>query len=244
MAQPRSQQTSVTPPIQNPQSPTMSQQQSQVETKGNGRISTIHPVLIRLREELGVQSAKTAEKSIGGFSWTIRPLGLEDSRWAAAKAEFFPGNAPKAITLEAALAAISIVAIDGVPVWEVFSIRLHPDEDPSNPSQLTRKMAADKLLEFLSKEAKLSLADKIYEAYTREVDPYSRVDSYTDHLSSYVCKAGLEDPVHDYRIKEEPEGEFYCKLCGRKLTEEGVLDLPLPSPSQMETLNYPSADMS
>lgn len=135
------------------------QHAQQTAKSGNGQAPTttetpkedIHPILAKLRKELGVQKVGKegyATRNVMGFGWTLRPLERGDFEWAMPRA--LDTNEFNNARYQSVIVSLAIAAIDGVPVIELYRKFWRDTDflvpDPYMPPQALRHLLAEHVL--------------------------------------------------------------------------------------------------
>ena len=143
-----------------------------------------HPILTKLRQDLGIDQINPADVEVGGHRWTMTILAPGDVALAARLTDSMSDTpTERQIVYQGAITSHSIVAIDGVPVYQVFGIVPMPGivvTDHFRPPKSIRFLAAAKLFDFINDGSKTQLNDKLYDAYLDKVDIHGTVQSYLD----------------------------------------------------------------
>ncbi|MFA5135490.1 MAG: hypothetical protein WC505_06930 [Patescibacteria group bacterium] len=79
-------------------------------------------ILSRLKADLGIQKIKPVSVDWGGYKWHFAPAPAAMDRWLVAMAATDGANMYSVLKV-----AISLVGIDGEPVWKVLGIELEAD---------------------------------------------------------------------------------------------------------------------
>lgn len=204
-----------------------------------------HPVLQRLRERFGLKALETKSETIGGIKFTFRKY----TNQAYAKFVINYVQSPMSVETDAefmtklpyALAAISIAAIDDVPVHEVFASALDLDpvlelraaaEDPLHPPTSVTVKVAEVLYPWLVGLSIPELGDTLA-ATLGKLFPEERLIK-DKGLWKYVCpKRGCTES-HERLPRYDVEGKMkpvYCSRHGVPMKALGSLeelaDIPL-----------------
>lgn len=171
-----------------PQSPTQSPSRpSQTPAVHPGPVKNLHPVLARLREDLGMESTRPMDVRVGKHTWTLATLTPGDLATASRLADQLAiGQVETKLVYETAIVAHAVMAIDAVPTYQVFGVEPPPGipvQNPLRPPRAVRYLAAGKLYDFIQDEAKTQLGTKLYDAYLDKVDGSGAVQSYLDDES-------------------------------------------------------------
>jgi hypothetical protein len=163
-----------TPPVAAPAAP----------VPPSGPPAGTNSILTGLREDFGIDSIPTVDIDINGHIFTMRVLDTASVSTALRFADTLSmTERENAINLQIALTAFAVFAIDGEPLWKVFSVPI-PDVDtvivegerrpifnPMKPPHGVRSIAASELMEFLSTELSASVLAELWKRYGTEVDP-------------------------------------------------------------------------
>ena len=187
----------------------------------------IHPVLQKLRATVGMRSVqKPIIVNVGGCRYSMRPLDRLAISQATTLALTTTTNPTiYQANLETAIIAFSIVAVDNVPIADVFSIpKYEQTTDDSQPSvPLTHiqrdEMAADALYMELLKSPN-ELIEALSTHYQQEFPP---LDLMMEGKAKFMCPVGncLQTRIGD-------AGEtYYCPIHGDRMAQEDHLPNPL-----------------
>lgn len=139
----------------------------------------------KLKEELGIETIEPHHVKVGSFKWTLVALNLEDGEWAAGNAnENVSNRNAHFISLETALTAIAVRAVDDMPVYELFEVEIPKDDqgtplkisDPLNPPDPIKFAAAEHVLHWIKRKLSDKVASRLYTIYATQVDPKTEVD--------------------------------------------------------------------
>ena len=142
-----------------------------------------HDVLVALKRDLGLISTNSdgvrvvhsVDVKLRGHVFRIVKRSWEDTIWALGHAQITGDEHLAEFEFQTAVAAVSISAIDGVPVWEIFrgyvpfefNAQTFPHED--YPDAGVRHRIADVLREMMSGEGDTMLdalvVDRVFTAY-------------------------------------------------------------------------------
>jgi hypothetical protein len=101
-----------------------------------------------------------------------------------------------AINLQIALVSMSVMSIDGDPLYKVFDVTITPDHlvmvegvnrvsfAPLNPPPAIRTTAATQFMEFLNTTASTSLLGALWDAYNEKVDPKGTLTQLMSDVNS------------------------------------------------------------
>ena len=180
-----------------------------------------HPVLTKLREDLGINHVKMHDVEVGKHIWTLATLSPGELAMAARLADrlSLDGITENQMNYQISVSSYSVVAIDGIPTYQVFGVEPPPAvmvANPLRPPRQIKHLAAIALCEFLSDGTRTQLPDKLYGAYVDKADAAGAVSSYLDDAESYRVR---------FRCTE--------KGCGHELwivprVKPGTKDIVLP----------------
>ena len=179
-----------------------------------------HPVLQKLRATVGLRSMQEpVVVDIGGCRYSMRPLDRRAITNATVFAMSMTHNPIMYETnLETAIIAYSVVAIDNVPLTDVFSI---PTADLENTSytQLRREeMAAEALYTELLKSPN-ELIETLGTYYQQEFPVLNLIGA---GKAKYLCPAAqcLQSRIADL------DATCYCPVHGGKMAREDQIPNP------------------
>ena len=185
-----------------------------------------HPVLQKMRATVGLRSVQAPTiVSLGGCNYSMRSLDRSHVTQATVLAMTTTDNSMLYQTnLEVAIIAFSIVAIDGVPMVDIFSIP--KEETPlgeSKPVVLTHlrreeKAAESFYMELLSSPNELVESLGIY--YQQEFPPINLIGA---GKSKFLCPAAdcMQSRIADH------DANCFCPIHGEKMAREDMLPNPL-----------------
>jgi hypothetical protein len=143
-----------------------------------------HPVLVKLKNDLGIEPLPSYDVEVGGHIWTMMTLTSGELALASRLADQNSATVSEQLMLyKMAIAAHAIVAIDGSPTYQVFGIDPPAGVHIANhlrPPTAIRFLSASMLFKFLSEDSRAALPDKLYDAYEDKCDKASAVASYLD----------------------------------------------------------------
>lgn len=186
----------------------------------------VHPVLQKLRATVGLRSVqKPVVINIGGCNYSMKALDRASITNATILAMTTTTNQMTyESNLESAIVAYSIVAIDGVPIEEVFSIPhtdvLLGEKEPTNLTHLQRqeKAAQELYMELLRSPNELVEALGIH--YQQEFPPLSLLG---EGKARFLCP---EANCVQARIANKDD-VCYCPIHGVAMAREDQLPNPL-----------------
>jgi len=113
-----------------------------------GKKEEEHPLLAELEENFGLRKLVPKHLELAGYTWTFRPMNFQDYEWMTQRAAVMGTSEP---SLSATNVAVTLAAINGTPVYEIFDIpttgRHIPD--PLNPPPDIKYEAAEYMLGWL-----------------------------------------------------------------------------------------------
>ena len=184
-----------------------------------------HPVLQKMRATVGLRSVQEpVVVNIGGCKYSMRPLDRGAIANATVLAMTTMTNPMLYETnLENAIIAFSIVAIDGVPLLDVFSI---PKEDaPIGADKvvpLTKVQREEKAAEALYTELMHSpneLVEALGVYYQQE---FPQLSLLSEGKAKFLCPEPncLQTRIADYNV------DCFCPMHGTKMAREDKLPNP------------------
>jgi len=179
-----------------------------------------HPVLQKMRATVGLRSVQEPViVNVGGCDYSLRPLDRRNVTNATVLAMTMTNNPVLYETnLENAIIAYSVVAIDGVPVVDVFSISVVDLE--GNPLNRLRReeMAAEALYTELA-ESPNELIEALGIYYQQEFPPLNLIGA---GKAKYLCPAPkcLQSRIADL------DATCYCPVHGEKMAREDQIPNP------------------
>jgi len=226
--------------------------QMQVKVKTNKQEAVVHPILNRMLNKFGLKRIKRYELELtsndGGdkFRYTMTLVPEDCSLWAVREAKEKMGQEGTDIGsgwLSMLIVSLSVVAIDGTPIYEIFGVKPETKEEQNdlatdrlNLSARMRRLTGMALAKVFWSDV-TPLADKLYEFYEGRIIPSSKVvSSYELEASGserYVCVydncnvTEFLKPQYDETGGEMP---YYCKVHKTELVRTanlGVDENPL-----------------
>lgn len=159
----------------------------------------ITETLSKLREDFGIDKIPLTEVVLNGHTFALRVLDTASVSTAIRFADTLSmTDRENAINLQIALVSMSVMSIDGEPLYKVFDIDIPQDQlimvegvkkvsfPPLNPPASIRTTAATQFMEFLNTTASTSLLGALWDAYNADVDPKGTLKQ----LMSVVNSAG------------------------------------------------------
>lgn len=131
----------------------------------------------QLRQAFGINASNLIEAEFGGFKWTFRVPGSSDILWSVALMDevlMLDSTMMTNMTSRRSIVAVSVAAINDVPLYKHFGIELPPGyavPDPMNPPHQLRCRAAQIFYRFLSDEAFDKLTQGLIDIYEAQVNP-------------------------------------------------------------------------
>jgi len=185
----------------------------------------VHPVLHKLRATVGMRSMqKPVVVNVGGCNYSMRPLDRSSLTNATALAmSTTPNSILLETSIENAIIAFSVVAVDNVPLYDVFSIPTHdaPIGDP-HPVALTQLQREEKAAEAFYMEL-LRSPNELVEAlgvyYQQEFPPLVLLGA---DKAKFLCP---ESNCLQSRIADRDE-DCFCPVHGVKMAREDRLPNP------------------
>ncbi len=146
--------------------------------------AVVSETLSRLREDFGIDKIPLTEVELNGHIFALRVLDTHSVSTAIRFADTLSmTDRENAINLQIALVSMSVMSIDGDPLYKVFDVTITPDHlvmvegvnrvsfAPLNPPAAIRTTAATQFMEFLNTTASTSLLGALWDAYNADVDP-------------------------------------------------------------------------
>lgn len=157
----------------------------------------ITETLSKLREDFGIDKIPLTEVVLNGHTFALRVLDTASVSTAIRFADTLSmTDRENAINLQIALVSMSVMSIDGEPLYKVFDINIPQDQlimvegvkkvsfPPLNPPVSIRTAAATNLMEFLNTTASTSLLGALWDAYNADVDPKGTLKQLMDVVNS------------------------------------------------------------
>lgn len=139
-----------------------------------------HDVIKKLKQELGIQLVEPQVAKVAGHVWLLRTPTFEDVEWAMGQINDNASAHEIHATNQVATLAISIIAIDGVPIYQLWGIDQLVKEavitDPLNPPTIVKYIAAERLLVFLRSDVWTSLIPFLWAEYIQKIDALIRLN--------------------------------------------------------------------
>jgi len=199
-----------------------------------GPVRAEHPILAKLRQDLGIESTDAYDVQIGQHRWTLRALTSGEVGVASRLADQVAGGVVEhEIVNQAAISAYSVVAIDGTPCYQVFQVDVPPGVvivDPMRPPTAVRSLAAQQLYEFIATESKTQLGQRLYDAYLDKADGDGAVSTYLDDPENkrvrYRCGVSTCDEEMLVAPRRDPATNTpvnpQCRWCRKEMQLVGV----------------------
>jgi len=167
-----------TPPQQPPRTPRQ-------QTVKKGPVKIEHPILAKLRHDLGIQALPVFDVEIGGHIWTLRTLSPSDVAMAASMATTMAQTiVDQKLLSETAIVAHAVAAIDGVPAYEIFGIDPPVGvivTDHLRPPRQILYQTVVRVFEFINEGTRTFLPQKLHAAYRDKCEAGGAVESYLDN---------------------------------------------------------------
>lgn len=178
-----------------------------------------HPVLQKMRATVGLRSIqKPVVINLGGCNYSMRPL----DRAAIANATVLamtttPNPMLYETNLENAIIAFSVVEIDGVPLYDVFSIPTEADKETLTQLQREEKAAEAFYIELMRSPNELVEALGVF--YQQEFPPLTLLG---EGRAKFLCPAPncLQSRIAEY------DSVCYCPVHGEKMAREDLIPNP------------------
>lgn len=178
-----------------------------------------HPVLQKMRAALGSKIAvKPIDVSLGGCVYSLQVLDRSSMAQATVLATAATSDPSLYdVNLETALIAFALVAIDNVPLVDIFDIPTHRDDTFIHKRERETLAAQAMFSELLASPNELVEGLGVY--YQQY---YPMLSLLEEGKSKFMCP---EPHCMQFRIAEL-SSDNYCPLHGQKMTSEE--DLPNP----------------
>lgn len=155
-----------------------------------------HPILKRLREDFGIDTIPFEQININGHVFTLRVLDTSSVTSALRFADTLSVTPREnTINLQIALISFAVLAVDEIPLWQMFNVPLGKDErvvvegkersvfEPMSPPARIRTIAATSFMDFLNSTATASLSEELWKAYNEKVDPKGSLQGLMNRVS-------------------------------------------------------------
>jgi len=208
-----------------------------------GNVPVEHPILTKLKEDLGLDSIAPVDVTVGGHKWTMALVNHNGVVHAARIADQLAVQfTDRALLYKLAIVSQGIVAMDGVPTYQVMSYPVPPGvviHEPLRPPRDVKYNSAIELFDWLNDGTKTQLAEKLYDAYLDKLDRYSEVESYLDDPTSNRVRFECQEEGCSENMLIEPRyvsgtNDMHVPVCRwhgipMELTSaEQELESPLP----------------
>ncbi len=209
------------PPEAPPPPPSNRRQAPKIDPIGK---KPTHPLLKQLRSEFGLagEDAKPpVEIQVAEHVWSFIQPTPDMIAFAAQLADTLASTATEhELRTQHAILTGSIVAVDGIPVWEMFGLEPGERDDvskPLNPKGPIRRRAALMLFNELTEQHSNKLLEVLYEAYKAKVDVEGEALSYAFYESikavSWSCPVeGCGKKIYR-EVKQNESGEIMPYFC-------------------------------
>lgn len=149
----------------------------------------VKALISQIKEKLGVQRVKPLDVKVGDLRFTMVKLSDSDSQWALSNmTENTQHRSESLSSIRTSIAAISVRAIEGIPLYEVMEINLPEDsrgvrrvvEDPIFPPLDIRFAAATRFLNQLQTDLDDTIGPDLYAIYNAEIEEKNSVSVEVD----------------------------------------------------------------
>jgi len=201
-----------------------------------------HPVVLKMLERFGIHQTKKHILDLypnddgDKISYTMTLVPEELSMWCLNEArnkQVTEGDMSSVSWYNHLLACSSVVAIDDVPVWQLFDVQPQPYElqkmgdDPTKMTVRLRKECARKLGHMLWSETQ-PISDKLFEFYDSKINNKIKTsnDKDLEGTSRHVCPMDGCSTVEFLKATEDAQGNitpYYCKVHGIELVRAADL---------------------
>jgi len=136
-------------------------------------------VLKMLKEKLGVRRVEPIDVNVGGMRFTMVKLSDRDAEWAVSNSDENTAHRGASVSsLRTSIVAMSVRAIEGIPLYQVLDIQLPEDQrgkaleiaDQLYPPVAVRFAAAAKYLNMLRDEVDDSVCPALYDIYNVQIE--------------------------------------------------------------------------
>lgn len=185
-------------------------------------IVQLDPITVKSREwRFTIRESKSREDSMWATANTRIKIGLTEEGILAAEVV-------NTMEVETAMAALATAAVNGIPVWRIFSSKLTPEDmklaatatDPFNPPDDLKYKAAGFWLEELRK-MDAELVEHIWNnhkvKFSSETE-YVQIEfsgfPFKCEDCNYIFKIHRKD-IESFREKILKDGNIFCPKCGK-----------------------------
>lgn len=169
-----------------------------------------HPILKELENSFGLKSIAPVTIKLNNIEFTLRPITNDLIAYSSRYADNTSlSSEEQMIRLKISLASCCVSHIKGIPVYEIFDIRKEDGEnikDESYPPSRIMKECARVMIDWMTNETRMSLAEMIFRAYNRELDEKTRVDETTELIENDNDLSNIEN-ILTRVVKIIPEEE-------------------------------------
>lgn len=185
----------------------------------------VHPILQKLRATVGLRSVQEpVVVSLGGCNYSMRPLDRSNIAQATVLAATTTTNQLIYETnLEAAIIAFSVVAVDQVPLTEIFDIPknevLDEGQPPTELTYLQREERAARAFYIELLQSPNELVEGLGVYYQQEFPPLNLIGA---GKAKFLCPAPscLQSRIADMK------SECFCPIHGEKMAREDLIPNP------------------
>lgn len=152
--------------------------------------TVVNETLSKLRQDFGIEKIPLTDVTLSGHTFSMRVLDTSSVSTAIRFADTLSmTERENAINLQIALVAMSVMSIDGDPLYKVFDVNITPDHlvmvegvervtfNPLTPPASIRTTAATQFMEFLNSTASASLLTALWDKYNKDVDPKGTLEA-------------------------------------------------------------------
>jgi len=201
------------------------------------RKKPVHPLLLQLRHEFGSGTSEkpTTDIKVADHTWSFMPLTPDLVATAARIADTISKTPTEhVIRSSQAAVALSIVAVDSIPVWMMFGLEPTLEDDvnfPLIPKGPIRRLAAVRLMTELD-GLHNQLMSRLQEAYTDKIDTVGVAKAYSEYETTveYVhwvcsdpdCAQEIQRP-RKFDPETNDELPYFCEIHGLEMIDAGTL---------------------
>lgn len=196
----------------------------------------LHPILRKIRQEFGIETVPSVTVEIGSVKWTMAPLNQEMLGYALRMADSLSASISEhTVKLMIARAACSVVAIDGIPIYKIFNVKLEKDEkilNYVNPPSRVRKLCANNVYDLVALDTVSSLGRMLADEYEEKLESKTETTIDNKVKATYVCpKCGKEEKLEERFTEGGERIPYFCRddgsLMNPAMTSEEASNSPL-----------------
>ena len=191
----------------------------------------VNDILARLNRKFGIRSLDLPELTLDGEHFTLMPLSDGQTAYTVSLASNLSESVvDAALILETATVAMAVVAINKIPIFELFGISTEGINiaDKMNPPETIRQEGCSAFFDYLREHhIRDGLVNFLYREYDEQTNKHNQ-DMFDRGNIRYMC---VNKHVSVLVGREKP---YFCVDCGElmsPITEDPVSKadaLPLP----------------